>query len=138
MTLILRPNCGSFSNWYYIEGLPHEIMEDWATGWYKVIVREELPPVIQNGFSYPKYRDLYESGWLKTREELEAYLEKMGIKMTEEDELTGICVADDCLGTVAKNKVGKYICGTCGREHSQWEMEYQERWCEGEYHDYNT
>ena len=53
--------------------------------------------------------------------------------MSEENKLIGICVADNCNGTVTF-KDGKYVCEKCGKEHSQWEMEYQEEWRKGVYH----
>lgn len=77
MKLIEQQNRGSLSRWYYVKDSPHEVMEDWATGWYKVILKEEVESVTApDGQTIRKFNTIGTSKWLTSEMELERYLEE--------------------------------------------------------------
>lgn len=77
MKLIEHNNTGSHSRIYDVEGTPHIVFQDWATGWYRVQLREEVDPVIHRGRTFRKFKEISQSEWLKSYEELEAFVTEL-------------------------------------------------------------
>ena len=81
-------NTGSLSYFYYVTGTAHQVMRDWATGWYRVIGRMELPSVRHKtafGFrTFKKYKELGLSPWFKDKQSLDNFLRSI-INHEQED-----------------------------------------------------
>lgn len=55
----------------------------------------------------------------------------------EEEQDTYPCFDRECQGTIRKKEDGTgYQCDTCGKEYSNWSIEYDKEWRRGDYHDY--
>ena len=90
MTYALRfnGNTGSLSPFYYVVPTAHEAVQDWATGWWRVIGRLRLPSVVRQTVfgsqTFKKYKTLGYSGWLKDEQSLDNFLRSI-IDSEQED-----------------------------------------------------